>query len=81
DRMFSETLFKSILSEMYDEIVHLNKSVIKLTLNVSNFSTQHKKTFSLMNIDEDIDNHTLSIEIQKLRERFGLDIIKTADEL
>jgi DNA polymerase-4 len=81
NRMFSETLFKSILSEMYDEIVEVNKRVIKLTLNVSNFSTLHKKTFSLMNIEEDMDNHTLSIEIQKLRERFGLDIIKTGDEL
>ena len=81
DRVFSETLFKSILSEMYEEIVQRNKGAVKLTLNVSNFSTQHKKTFSLMDFYEDLDNHILSKEIQKLRERFGLDIIKTGDEL
>jgi len=81
NRIFSETLFKSMLSEMYEEIVQSNKGAIKLTLNVSNFCTQHKKTFSLMDLDEDIENYTLSKEIQKLRERFGLDIIKTGDEL
>ncbi len=81
DRIFSETLFKSILTEMYTEIAHLKKGAIKLSLNVSNFTSQHKKTLSLMDLDEDIHENKLSKEIQKLRERFGLDIIKTGDEL
>ncbi len=80
DRVFSEILFKSMLSEMYKEIVQENKGVIKLTLNVSNFSTQYKKTLSLMDFDEDMDDNRLSKDIQKLRERFGLDIIKTGNE-
>jgi len=81
DRVFSEKLFKSMLAQMYDEIVHLNKGAIKLTLSVSNFSAQHKKTLSLMDFDEDNHENKLSKEIQNLRERFGLDIIKTGDEL
>ena len=81
DRVFSEKLFKSTLSEMYDEIVNPNKGAIKLSLNVSNFSSQHKKTLSLMDFDEDISDNKLSQEIQSLRERFGLDILKTGDEL
>jgi DNA polymerase-4 len=81
DRMFSEKLFKSMLAAMYEEIVHTNKGAIKLTLNVSNFSAQHKKTLSLMDFDEDNHENKLSKEIQNLRERFGLDIIKTGDEL
>ena len=81
DRMFSEKLFKSMLAQMYEEIVHPKKGAIKLTLSVSNFSFQHKKTLSLMDLDQDLDAYTLSKEIQKLRERFGLDIIKTGDEL
>jgi DNA polymerase IV len=81
DRLFSEKLFKSTLSQMYDEIVQRNKAAIKLSLNVSNFSSQHKKTFSLLAWDEDIMEKNLSQEIQTLRERFGLDIIKTGDEL
>ncbi len=81
DRIFSETLFKSILTEMYAEMAHFEKGAIKLSLNVSNFTSQHKKTLSLMDLDEDIHDNKLSKEIQKLRERFGLDIIKTGDEL
>ncbi len=81
DRIFSETLFKSILTEMYAEIVLPTKGAIKLSINVSNFTSQHKKTLSLMDLDEDIHDNKLSKEIQKLRERFGLDIIKTGDEL
>jgi DNA polymerase-4 len=80
DRVFSEHLFKTTLTQTYHEIA-LHKGAIKLSLNVSNFTKQHKKTLSLMDLDEDIKQNKLSIVFQKLRERFGLDIIKTADEL
>jgi len=80
DRVFSEHLFKSLLSKMYEEIA-LEKGAIKLSLNVSNFTNNHRKTLSLIDLNEDIEHNKLSIEIQKLRERFGLDIIKTGDEL
>lgn len=70
-----------MLSQMYSEIVQSNKGAIKLSLNVSNFSSQHKKTLSLMDLDEDISDNALSKNIQNLRERFGLDILKTGDEL
>jgi len=81
NRLFSEQLFKKILSTMHEDIAHPSKGAIKLSLNVSNFTSQHKKTLSLLNIDEDMTDKGLSREIQKLRERFGLDIIKTGDEL
>jgi len=80
NRLFSEALFKSTLSQMYEEIA-LERGAIKLTLNVSNFSSQNTKTFSLMDLDEDIKQHALSTKLHNLRERFGLDIIKTGDEL
>jgi DNA polymerase-4 len=80
DRLFSEKLFKDILSQIYADIAH-NKGAIKLSLNVSNFTSQHKKTLSLLDLDKDIEHHKLSQKIQGLRERFGLDIIKTGDEL
>jgi len=81
DRVFSEQLFKRTLSTMYEEIVQINKGAVKLTLNVSNFSSQHQKTLSLMELDTDISECHLSKNIQDLRERFGLDIIKTGNEL
>ena len=81
DRVFSETLFKTILARMYEELSLPSKGAIKLSLNVSNFSSQHKKTLSLMHFETDMNENRLSKEIQKLRERFGLDIIRTGDEL
>ena len=81
NRVFSEQLFKKILNEMYKVIALPSKGAIKLSLNVSNFSSQQHKTLSLLDLSEDMTEHSLSKEIQKLRERFGLDIIKTADEL
>jgi len=80
DRIFSEQLFKSTLLKIYDEIVLKNRAV-KLTINVSNFSYQQQKTLSLIDLDEDIHDSKLSVEIKKLRDRFGLDIIKTGNEL
>jgi len=81
DRIFSEALFKTTLAQMYKEISLHAKGAIKISVNVSNFSAQHKKTLSLIELDKDIYENKLSKEIQKLRERFGLDIIKTGDEL
>jgi len=81
NRVFSEALFKKCLSAMYEEIYDPSRSAIKLTLNVSNFSGQHHKTLSLMDLEDDLHEKILSQKIQELRERFGLDIIKTASEL
>ncbi|HEY9129803.1 MAG TPA: DNA polymerase IV [Sulfurovum sp.] len=81
ERVFSETLFKSILSSMYDEIAQRNKGAVKLTLSVSNFSSVHMKTLSLIDFDSDVSKKHLHQNIHTLRTRFGLDIIKTGNEL
>jgi len=81
DRVFSEKLFKETLLEMYREIVEANKSAIKLSINVSNFSSANLKTLSLLDFDEDSKDEKLYKDIHTLRTRFGLDIIKTGNEL
>jgi DNA polymerase-4 len=81
DRLFSEKVFKEKLLLLYREIAHRGSGAIKLTLNVSNFSSQHYKTLSLLDFDRDSDARLLSTKIQSIRERFGLDILKTANEL
>lgn len=81
DRIFSEKLFKKTLSKMYEEIALPHKGAVKLSLNVSDFSSQTKRTLSMLELDEDLNSHKLSQKLNMLRERFGLDIIKTADEL
>ena len=81
DRIFSETLFKSMLTEMYEDIVLADKGAIKLTLNVSNFSSLNLKTLSLIEFNDDNREKRLHQNIHELRTRFGLDIIKTGNEL
>lgn len=81
DRVFSETLFKSMLLKMYDEIAQKNKGAVKLTLSVSNFSSLNRKTLSLLHFENDSKGKYLHKNIHQLRTRFGLDIIKTGNEL
>jgi DNA polymerase-4 len=66
---------------MYQEIAITNKSAVKISVNVSNFTSQYQKTLSLLDHEEDSKEKCLSQEIQKLRKRFGLDILKTGNEL
>ncbi len=81
NRIFSEHLFKDMLIQMHNEIKIEYKGAIKISVNVSNFTSQHRKTLSLLDIDKDMEENKLNKEIQKLRERFGLDILKTGNEL
>ena len=79
DRLFSEKVFKKTLLEMYDEIVISHKRAIKLSMNISNFSGANLKTLSLLDFNN--KEKKLYENIHSLRERFGLDIIKTGNEL
>lgn len=81
DRIFTEKLFKETLLDMYAEIGQLNKSAIKLSMNVSNFSAANLKTLSLLDFDGESKEEQLTQKIHHLRSRFGLDIIKTGNEL
>lgn len=80
-RLFSEKLFKESLLQMYTEIDKKGAGAIKITLSVSRFSAQEKRTLSLLSLHEDRKEYHLSSKLQQLREKFGLDIIKTGNEL
>ncbi len=80
-RVFSESLFKHTLLEMYDEMHLNNASIIKLSLSVSNFSHQIHQAVSLIDLESDMQEAALTKEINRMRDRFGIDIIKTGLEL
>jgi len=81
NRLFSEKLFKETLLNAFKEMKQLKKGAVKLTINVSNFTSQNIKTLSLLDLNSDLIDKNLSLKIHKLRESFGLDILKTANEL
>ena len=80
-RLFSEKRFKDALLLMYGEIQKEGASAIKITMSVSHFSAQEHRTLSLLDFEEDVKAYQLSMGFQKLREKFGLDIIKTGNEI
>jgi DNA polymerase-4 len=81
NRIFSEQLAKEIFLELFHEIDLPNATATKLSMSVSNFSYQKLKTLSLVDIDSDLKEQKLSLTIQKMRQKYSLDIIKSANEL
>jgi DNA polymerase-4 len=81
NRIFSESVLKEELGLMYDEIALANTGAIKLSVSVSNFIEYQHKTLSLLDIHNDKTNQKIDKSLCELRKKFGLDIIKTANEL
>ena len=81
DRIFSEQLFKSELIAVYNEIHNSNLGAIKISVNVTNFTSQHPKTLSLLDLESDLKQNRISHFLYELREKYGIDIIKSAMEI
>ena len=81
DRVFNEKLCKDTFFMMFKEIDISKGFIIKITMSVSNFSHHMYKILSLIDFDEDYKQQKISSSIQKLREKYSLDIIKGGDEL
>jgi len=81
ERLFSEILYKRSLGEMYDAIARSGLGAIKLSLTVSDFTAHHPRTLSLLEFEADRNARAISDKIQKVRERFGIDVIRTGNEL
>ncbi len=80
NRLFSEHLLKESLIKILDNIWSKNRGVIKLRVSVYNFQTT-KKTLSLLEYEDDIKHKNIDIAVTKLRDRFGLDILKSGREI
>ncbi len=81
DRVFSEQLCKDTFSQMLREIDTTQGFVTKVSMSVSNFSYQKNKILSLIDFEEDNKQKKITESMQKLREKYSLDIIKSGNEL
>ena len=81
ERLFSEALYKRTLAQMYSSIVRPELRAVKLSLSVSDFTLHHPRALSLLEFDDDRRSRAISDRIQQVRERFGLDAIRTGSEL
>jgi DNA polymerase-4 len=82
DRPFSETLLRSIAVEMITNIDNLpHYGIHSISISASNFCSVLKpKTFSLLDAQRDEKSRKLSVEVTKLRDKYGVDIVRCAIE-
>ncbi len=81
-RLFNEHFFQQIALEMFISLdIHTNFEIIRLSLSLSNFNSNIKKQYSLLEFEKDRKFHALQQAQQKLREKYGMDIIKNGCEL
>ncbi|QIR75696.1 DNA polymerase IV [Sulfurospirillum diekertiae] len=82
DRSFSEGLYREWVVQMFSSLdTHPHYGILHLGLALSNFITPSQtKTFSLLHVEEDEKSKRLSEKLTKLRDKYGIDIIRSGAE-
>lgn len=82
NRLFNETYFKEEIVKLFKKIdIHPSHAIVQVNITASNFQNNTKTTLNLFDYEDDLKQNSLNNSMQKLRDKFGLDIIKTAGEL
>ena len=82
NRLFNEIYFKNEMIKLFEKIDnHPSHEIIQLYITVGSFQNNTKTTLNLFDYEEDNKKKVLTDSIQGLRGKFGLDIIKTGNEL
>jgi DNA polymerase-4 len=82
DRAFSEHMYRELVVQCFTSLdSHPHYGVHYISLAVSNFITPTQtKTFSLLHVNEDEKSKRLSEKLTKLRDKYGVDIIRSGVE-
>jgi DNA polymerase-4 len=79
---FTEKKFDSLCISLFNEAdIHKRLRVVRLSINCSSFTHHSKKELSLINFADEEKMEKLTKQNQKLREKYGLDMIKWGSEL
>ena len=82
NRIFNETDFKSEMIKLFKKSdTHPKHGVVQINITVSNFSKSNSNTYNIFEYESDLKKKKLTDQVQKLRLKFGIDIIKSAREL
>jgi DNA polymerase-4 len=82
NRTFSELLLKKEISNLFDKIDnHPTHNIVQINITLSNFSEQKDMSYNLFTYENDTKQSKLTDSMQKLRDKFGIDIIKSGSEL
>ncbi len=79
---FTEKKFDSLCISLFNEAdIHKRLRVIRLSINCSSFTSHSKKELSLLNFADEEKMVSLTKQNQKLREKYGLDMLKWGSEM
>jgi len=82
NREFSEQNFKTEIIKLLTKVdTHPSHAITQLSISLGSFQENSQKTFDIFNYEEDSKLSSLSNSMQKLRDKFGVDIIKSGSEL
>lgn len=82
NRLFNEQYCKEVMGGLFERVdTHPSHAIIQLNLTLSNFVEGKGVTMDLFSYEPDKKASDLTDSMQKLREKFGIDIIKSAGEL
>ena len=81
DRLFSEKLLRESLTDIYNSIRREGEGAVKLSASVSDFISTRPIVLSLFDIERDRKMRKIDEKVHLLREKFGMDILKSGAEL
>ena len=82
NRIFNEMDFKSEMTKLFDiSDIHPTHGVIQLNITVLNFAKVNEYTYNLFEYESDLKKRALTNQMQKLRNKYGIDIVKSAFEI
>jgi len=80
--LFTEKKFDNLCLKLFNEAdTQKRLQIIRLSINCSSFTRDSKKELSLIGFEDDKQMNHLTIQTQRLREKYGIDTIKFASEL
>jgi DNA polymerase IV len=82
NRIFNEMDFKNEMVKLFDKTDnHKTHGIIQLNITVSNFAKVNEYTYNLFEYESDTKKRALTNQMQKLRNKYGIDIIKSGFEI
>ena len=83
NRLFNEKFLIDLAKKMINKLDnHISHKIHYIAISASNFSNAHnQKTFSILDYENDKKFKALNEKLQKVRDKYGVDIIKYGREL
>jgi DNA polymerase-4 len=80
--IFTEKKFDTLCIKLFNEAdTYKRLHIIRLSIHCSRFTRDTKKELSLIGFKAESSMHKLSLQTQKMRDKYGIDVLKFASEL